>query len=552
MTDEQIARRKVLSTLAVGAGVSVAGCSGTDSVTTTTDTGGGGGGGGGDDDSDTDSESTDTDTPTSTPSEDQLQDSMQVALPTDPTAGVWEVYGGVTPYYTNILEPLIWVSNEMELVPWLATDWESTGDKTWEFTLRDGVTFHNGETMNADHVVWSVKKILNEWAWAPGWLHLNPDGVAKVDDMTVEFTTTDPFPTFPGTIAHNMVAVQHPDRSREDKEVIATGPFQMTNRKKGQRVETERHEDYWNSSPNMENLTFRIISDPTTRALSLENQEVDTIFSPPKSKIDSLEKSDKTNVKKRTTPGAMFVGLHNYKEPTSDVKLRKALNYATSQPTLVETILNNVGLPARGPIAESIYWSAHEKLPKYERDKQKAKSLVGESSYSGQTLNFLISSETTDGKTIASALQQWYSEIGVDVSIQQLEQAAYDDAVRNGKGHLMLETSSSNSGAADYLIYETFHSQGDVNQRLYKNEDTGLFNPGGEADTLINEGFQTGDKAKKETKYEQALEIIMKDEAAVVPLTYQQYVVGTTSKVQGLDLRPINEMVRWPGVKHLK
>lgn len=530
-----VTRRKLLSGIAAGTSATVAGCIGGDSNDSTdTSTGNGG-----------------STTSTSIP-ENQLEDQLTVALPVDPTMGVWSVYGGVTPYYTNVLEPLIWVNDEMELVPWLAKDWKSTGDRSWEFTIRDGVTFHNGDTLTAEHVVWSFETLLNEWSYAPGWLHIKPENVTALDDRTVEFVTTDVFPSFPGTIAHNMVAIQHPDRSREEKTAIGTGPFQVTNREKGQRVETEAFNEYWNGDVQMQNLTFSVISDPTTRALALENNEVDVAYSPPSSKIDSLRQNSDTKVSKQTSPGAMYVGLHNYKAPTDDVKLRKALNWATSQSTLIETILNNVGLPARGPVAKSIYWSAHEKLPEYKRDAEKASSLVEESSYDGEELQFLISTGTPDGRTIASALQEWYSGIGVNVSIQQVEESAFEDAVRNGDGHLVLESSGSNSGAADYLIYETFHSKGDVNERLHETEGTGVYNPGGEVDTLIEEGFQAAENSVKEEKYEQALQIIMEDEAAIVPLTYQQYVVGTYSDVENLDLRPITEMVRWPETKHLK
>lgn len=534
---ERLSRRRILTGIAGGTTAAIAGCTGGSDDETASNTQSDGNGG----------------TPTATSAqESQLADDLTVALPVDPTLGVWSVYGGVTPYYTNVLEPLIWVSNDMELVPWLASDWESTGEKSWEFTIREGVTFHNGETLTAEHVVWSFETILNEWSYAPGWLHLKPENVTALDDRTVEFVTTDVFPTFPGTIAHNMVAIQHPDRSREDKTVIGTGPYQVANREKGQRVETEAFDDYWNGETRMQNMTFRVITDPTTRSLALENHEVDVAYSPPSSKIESLEQSDDTSVSTQTSPGAMYVGLHNYKAPTDDVKLRKALNLATSQQTLVDTILNGIGIPARGPIAKSIYWSGHENLPTYDRDVEEASSLVEESSYDGQTLTFLVNNGTPSGKTIASALQEWYSEIGVDVSIQQVEESAFEDAVRNGDGHLVLEGSGSNSGAADYLIYETFHSEGDVNERLYNENETGVYNPGSEVDSLIEEGFQTGDRDVKEEKYEEALQIIMEDEAAVVPLTYQEYVVGTYKDVNGLGLRPINEMVRWTSTEHLK
>lgn len=538
MDDQSVSRRRWLAAVAAGTTGAVAGCAGGSSDTPDQGT-----------QSPTESP---TATPTLTAEEEQLKDNLRIALPTDPTAGVWSVYGGVMPYYTNILEPLIWVSNQMELVPWLATDWKSTSDTTWEFTIRDGVTFHNGDTLTADHVVWSFKTILNEWSWAPGWLHVNPEGVSKLDDKTVEFETTSPFPSFPGTIAHNMVAIQHPDRNREEKEVIGTGPYQVTNREKAQRVEVQRFDDYWKGTPQMGQLEFRVITDPTTRSLALEDHEIDVAYAPPSSKIKSLAQGEKTKIRKRTSPGAMYMGMNLYRDPTSDLKLRKALNLATSQQTLVETILNNVGIPARGPIARSIYWSAHEKLPTYDRDPEKATSLVEESAYDGQKLKFYVSSENPNAKTIATALQQWYKEIGVEVGIQQFEPAAFDTAIRNGEAHLWLNLSSSNSGAADYLIYETFHSKGDVNETLYKQENTGLLNPGGRVDELITKGFQTGDKEKKEAAYEKALQIIMEDEAVVVPIVYQQYVVGAQTDVKALDLRPINEMVRWPSAKHLK
>lgn len=534
---ERLSRRRVLTGIGAGTTVAIAGCTGGQDDETPTET-------------QSEGEET-TPTPTSAP-ESQLADEITVALPMDPTQGVWSVYGGVMPYYTNVLEPLIWVSDEMELVPWLASDWESTGEKSWEFTIRDGVTFHNGETLTAEHVVWSFETILNEWSYAPGWLHIKPDNVTALDDRTVEFVTTDPFPSFPGTIAHNMVAVQHPDRSREDKTVIGTGPYQVSNREKGQRVETEAFDDYWNGETRMQKMNFRVITDPTTRSLALENNEVDVAYDPPTSKIESLEQNDSTSVSSETSPGAMYVGLHNYKAPTDDVKLRKALNLATSQQTLVETILNGVGIPARGPIAESIYWSGHENLPAYERNVEEASSLVEESSYDGETLQFLLSTGTPGGRTIASALQEWYAEIGVDVDVQQVEDSAFEDAVRNGDGHLVLEESGSNSGAADYLIYETFHSTGDVNERLYNENETGVYNPGNEVDTLIEEGFQADDRDQKEEKYEQALQIIMEDEAAIVPLTYEEYVVGTSEDVNGIDLRPISEMTRWTSTEHLE
>ncbi|MWG33758.1 ABC transporter substrate-binding protein [Halomarina oriensis] len=539
--EDSITRRTLLGAVGAGGFVSIAGCAG-DS-----------GDGGGNDDpyssetktgdgSSTDNNSSSGNNSTATGG------SANVALSMDPTEGVWQVYGGVSPYYTNILEPLIWVSEEMKLEPWLATDWEATSDTTWEFTLRDSVKFHNGEDLVAEHVVWSFEQVLNEWSYAPGWLHVESGSVTAIDETTVEFETSDPFPTFPGTIAHNMIAIQHPDRSRENTEPIGTGPYQVEQRTQGQHVRTSGFDDYWNGTPSLDELTFSVITDPNTRALSLQNGDVDVAFDPPKSRVEKLDSNGGTNVTTQLSPGAVYVGCNIYKAPMDDPKLRQALNYATSQSDLVETILSNIGVPAKGPVAESIFWSAHEKLPAYEQDTEKAKQLVEESSYDGEALQFHLSNQQVDGELLAQALQQWYDEIGVNVDIQVTEEASFEDTVRSGEPHLILESSGTNSGAADYLIYETFHSEGDVNERLYNEEGTGIYNLGEEVDQLIQAGFQTGDQAEKEQKYEQALQRIM-EEAVVVPINYSEYIVAASDGVSSMDLRPIPEMTRWTGLQ---
>lgn len=529
-------RRNFVRTVGVSSLIGIAGCTGGSDQDTTTD--------------DPYNDETETEDAETTDSDDTSEmPGVSVALPLDPTEGVWQVYGGVTPYYTNVLEPLIWVTDEMELEPWLATDWEATGDTTWEFSLREGVQFHNGEELRAEHVVWSFEELLGEWSYVPGWLHIESGNVTALDEYTVEFETSDPFPSFPGTIAHNMVAIQHPDRSREDTEPIGTGPFQVTERQQGQHVQTEAFDEYWNGTPTLSELEFRVITDPNTRALSLENHEVEVAFDPPGSRVESLQNNEETNVQIEGTPATTYMGCNLYKSPTDDAQLRQALNYATSQSDIVETILANIGEPAKGPIAESIYWSGHEKLPDYEQDMEEASALVEESSYDSEELTMYVSNQQVDGELLAQALQQWYSEIGVDVSIQVIEDASFEDAVRAGEAHLVLDTSGTNSGAADYLIYEAFHSEGDVNERLYEDEGTGLYNLGGEVDELIEAGFQASDPDEKEQHYEEALRTIM-EEAVVVPINYSEYIVGTQTDVSGIDLRPINEMVRWAGLQH--
>lgn len=502
----------------------------------------------GDDDSEED-EPGEEDTPTPTP-EGEMLDSATIALDDDPTRETWNFYGGVMPYWTNILEPLVWVNQDMELEPWLASDWEQVDEVTWEFSLREGVQFHNGEEVTADDVVFSFEGILENWAWAPGWLHVESGGIVALDDHTVEFTTVEPFPTFPGTIAHNMVSIQHPDREESSTgPVIGTGPFQVDEIEPGQYVDVSKFEDYWNEEPQLNELTYEIITDPTTRILNLENREVDVALAPPRSRVPSLEDSEELHLARQERPGAGYAGINIHKEPTDDVTLRKALNHAIDQELLVETIFEGVGEPARGPISPSIYWSAHDTVPVYEQDFETGSDLVEQSDYNGETLTILVANDLVDGREMAQTLQGSFSDIGVDSEIRELERAAYSEAERDGEDHIILKESGSNSGDADYIIYEGFHSDGDVNQRLSRDEGTGLHNLGGEVDELIEQGFQTGDPEVKEEAYGEAQEMIM-EEAVVIPIYYSEYLAAFHSNVNGVDLGAIPQFSRWTSLQH--
>lgn len=515
-------RRRLLHLLGAGGVVGLAGCSASpgDGANTPTEPS--------------------ADTPTETS---QFQQSATIALSTNLTTEIWGVYGGVTSYYLRALEPLVWATKDMQPEPWLAESWEATGEKTWEFTLRKGVSFHNGKPLNADAVVFSFSAYLDEWDWGPGWLDLEPDGVRKIDDMTVEFTTADPFPNFPRSLAHGAKPVQHPDRDRSKKEVIGTGPFKIEEFS-DQEVRSVAFEDYWNGTPQISELHFRNIQDANTRSLALRDHAVDVAFSPPTNQVESLNESDDTEVVKQEAPGAGFAGINIHNSPTDDVKLRKGFNYAVSQELIVENVLNGVGLPARGPIGKAIHWSNHENLPEYGPDKNKAQEMIDQSSYNGETLLFITGTSEFE-RRLATVVQHSLNNVGVDVKIQAQEGSTID-VMRKGKAHLIFLERSTNSAAADYLMDQFFHSQG-----MYNMKTEGVFSPGRKVDSLIEKGQQSEDPEVKKQAFGEALQIIM-EKAVVIPLYYKEYVVGKFNDIKGLDLHPIETLSRWSDLKHLK
>ena len=237
----------------------------------------------------------------------------------DPTGDRgWERWSGMTPYWTRVVEPLVWGTDDMQPKPWLATDWEATGETTWVFELREGVTFHNGEEMTADDVVHSFENdILTEYGdFVYGWLHLEPGSVEKIDDYTVKFTNTEPFAGFPGTIGHNMIDIHPPEADPHNGTVIGTGPFVLDEVEDGQQVRVERFDDYWGGDVLPEALTFRAAEDVTTRTNLLEAGDADIILDPAKSRVSSLEDDSSIRVETQQSSGSSFVSINIYNEPT--------------------------------------------------------------------------------------------------------------------------------------------------------------------------------------------------------------------------------------------
>ncbi|ELZ95962.1 ABC-type dipeptide/oligopeptide/nickel transport system, substrate binding protein [Haloferax mucosum ATCC BAA-1512] len=477
----------------------------------------------------------------SSQTESDANDAFTVALERDPTREKWDVYNGITPYFTHVFEPLVGVTDEMQTEPLLATEWEAVDETTWEFSLRDGVTFHNGDPLTASAVVDSFTRVFEQWSWVPGWIGVEPDGVTVVDEGTVRFQTTEPFPAFPGTISHNYFGIQHPDATDTP---VGTGPFRVTNVESQKSVTLTPYEGYRDDAERPSELTFKWIEDPNTRLLSLEKGSIDVAQTIPKSRATSVDDASETAIETQLTPSAGLVAVNLYKSPTDDELLRQALNWAVDQAQLVKSALNGIGKPARGPISSVIPWAVHDDLPTYGPDRDKARDLVEQSGYDGETLSILVNSENADDGTVAQILNGWFSDIGVESKIRQVDPASFNDTFTAGEAHLTLVGFGSNSAACDYLIRAMFHSDGSDNRKLHERNGTGVYNPGPEVDRLIEDGYRAETMAEKREHYGEVQKRVV-NTGAIIPLYYNEHVLGRQSNVSGIDGHPIGKMLGW-------
>lgn len=473
-------------------------------------------------------------------SEDGPQTSVTIAIPSSVTRDGAGTHG-VIPYWTRIIEPLTWPDHEMNVQPWLAEDWELIDERTWRFHLRDNVTFHNGEPLNADVVLFSLRKMLTEQPWTQGWMRVKPEALRKVDEMTVEITNNPPMPRFPGAVAHIWHGIQHPDSSPGWGGTIGSGPYKLEELEQDQYATVSAFEDYWQGPPNIDEITFRTIQDFGTRDLALEGGEVDIAFDLSPSKYEELQESeDRTATTHPLTVAAQFY-LNNTEPPMDDVTFRKALNYAISQEEIIDGSLNGVSAPARGTIPEILWWSAHDSLPEYGPDKDEARGLLDESNYDGETITIVSSSSPhrvsgpTNPQTTAQIAQEAFADIGVDAEIRMMEQAAYSEAENTGEGGHLFQGASYTIAArpGDFANNLVAEGDGDTPGPHEFEEEVQE-----KVRSLLNQAISAPDREKTKAAFSELEQIIVAQEAIVIPLYYKHYVVGSQSHIRGGDYHP--------------
>ncbi|RKJ48572.1 ABC transporter substrate-binding protein, partial [Butyricicoccus sp. 1XD8-22] len=185
---------------------------------------------------------------------------------------------------TSVFEGLIDRDVNLELQPGLAESWEYLDDKTLQFKLRQGVTFHNGEPFNADAVKFTFDRLLGEQGQAgPQYSNYNSiDSVEVNDEYTVTFHLNTVDPVLLTKLASYGAVIVPPQYIQEngeehfDNNPVGTGPFKMTGYKRDQEIVLEKNEDYWKEGlPKLDKVTFKVIPEASTRLAELQTGTID-------------------------------------------------------------------------------------------------------------------------------------------------------------------------------------------------------------------------------------------------------------------------------------
>ena len=301
------------------------------------------------------------------------------------------VAAGTREVLFNVFEGLVKPDSDGNLVPAVASEYRISEDGTkYDFTLRDGITFHNGNPVTVEDIKASIEKCADTTAGEPlVAAYSNIQEVNIIDDKTVEVVLKTPDMDF---LPNMTTAIIPAGTTDADTNPIGTGPYKFVSRSPQENIILERYDDYWGTPANIAHVTFKICANVDSIVMDLEGGSIDMFARVTAAQASQL--SDKFDVLEGTMNLVQALYLNNAKEPYNDVRVRQALSYAINRQEIMDFVSDGKGTA----IGSSMFpafgkYYMPELNDVYSQDIQKAKELLTEAGYpDGFTMNVTVPS----------------------------------------------------------------------------------------------------------------------------------------------------------------
>jgi peptide/nickel transport system substrate-binding protein len=284
-------------------------------------------------------------------------------------------------FMANIYEPLARRDRDLRLEPALATAWELTSPTVWRYTLRRGVTFHEGEPFTADDVVFSYDRARAEGSDMKS-LFASVAEVRKVDDFTVELVTALPDPVLPDKLtnigimskpwaeAHGATRATDMKKNEENyatRHANGTGPFRLKSREPDVKTVLEVNPDWWDKRQhNIREVEFYRIANPATRVAALLTSEVDFLYTVPPADEQRLASDRSLKVLMKPELRVIFLGMDQHRKellgssirgrnPFNDLRVRQAMLRAIDVEAIYRTVMRGQSMPTALMVARGIH-----------------------------------------------------------------------------------------------------------------------------------------------------------------------------------------------------
>lgn len=422
----------------------------------------------------------------------------------------------------NIYETLLARTATGELEPGLATELPTqVDDTTWQFKLREGVTFHDGSAFNADSVVASINRIVKLVADKKtdnDGFYSTITGAEKIDDTTVNITTAASDGVLPARM-YWLKMIPTSAEATEDlsESLVGTGPYKFVSRTVGSDIQIEANADYWGDAPAISKVTYEFVAEGGTRLAGLKSGKYDLITNLPPQDVDQAPQQ--AAVQGQEHP---ILILDADEGITADPNVRKALNLAVDKQAIADQIFGGFAAVDKGQLLSASVLGFNDSLEPYAYDPDTAKQMITDAGLEGTKIQLVgEAGRWLNDRELLEAVAGYWTAAGLDVQLDILEFGAYLDVLfdRTNRADAIYVSSSNDILDPDRQL-STYYQAGGIGS---SNSDT-------ELSGLIDQGRQELDPAVRQTTYEQAVKIAY-DGAYFVWLVNNQDLYGLSERL---------------------
>lgn len=440
----------------------------------------------------------------------------------------------------GISENLYRLDENIEPQPWIAESVETPDENTWVFTIRDGVTFSNGKTVDAKAVKACFERTYEKNERADSTLKIKS---MEADGMKFTIVTPEPNPTLLNDLCDPLLgiydATEEPD---EELGVSCTGPYVATSFTAMTDVKMRANENYWGGAPKADTVELKIIDDQDALDMALANGEIDLIAQETANGASKFTDTSKYTTDTVTTTRANFLSFNLKTEGLDDLAVCQAINYCIDREGYADVVYQGFATPCYGIYPDNLAFGGTDGLnltvDSYDADK--AKEILADAGYQdtdgdgildkdGVNLSFKVLTYSYNDNCIqlADMLQAELSQIGIELSIET--QDVLDDPLASGDFDLaILNYAMAPIGTPSYFINMLFTTGASNNYGGYSNE---------KVDALAAEIGTTSDNDKV-VSLTRELEQQVLDDMPFAFVADQQLIFVYSNKVKGVQINP--------------
>jgi peptide/nickel transport system substrate-binding protein len=441
----------------------------------------------------------------------------------------------------NLFDTLLERDQDLKLVPLVAESYKNVAPTVWEFKLRQGIKFHNGEPLDAEAVKFSLERLVDPKLKMRGATPFAPlSQVEVVDPLTVRIHTKAPWPILDTMMSTSQASILPPKYYRDKdgghvaKNPVGSGPFKFVRWVKDDRIELAANEQYWRGAPRIKRLTFRPIPDDAVRVAALQNGEIDVAVNIPPHLANIIANHPKLFLS--TAPSVRTIQLLYYTHqfdaqhklvgpypgPVADKRVRLAMNYAVDVDEIIKTVLDGKGVRVATMLTDR-HFGFTPQLKPIKQDPGKVKQLLTEAGFGGGveiTLNAPQGRYVRD-KEVAEAVTGQLSKAGIRTTLRVFEWGNYlnNMAYVHKAGPVWLIGWGTTSYDAETVYVPLFRS-GKILSNYYNADFDGMTD---EAQTIMD--------PKRRLELYQKINRLWVDDAAAMPLYQQLDLYGATKRV---------------------